>query len=41
MPYTLLKQITDDFSDQRILGRGTFGVVYKVLAATWHSLLVL
>ena len=28
--FQLLIQITDDFSDERILGRGAFGVVYKV-----------
>ncbi|CAN6237782.1 unnamed protein product [Urochloa humidicola] len=29
MTYELLKEITNGFSDDRILGRGTFGVVYK------------
>jgi hypothetical protein len=33
--FQLLRQITDDFSDERILGRGAFGVVYKV--KTYHA----
>jgi hypothetical protein len=30
IPLQELKEITDNFSDERILGRGGFGVVYKV-----------
>lgn len=30
MPYKLLSEITDGFSDERIVGHGAFGVVYKV-----------
>lgn len=31
LPYNkLLEDITDGFSEERMLGRGTFGVVYKV-----------
>lgn len=30
MSYELLKTITADFSKDRLLGSGTFGVVYKV-----------
>jgi hypothetical protein len=29
--FQLLRQITDDFSDERILGRGAFGVVYNAV----------
>jgi len=28
--FQFLREITDDFSENRILGEGTFGVVYKV-----------
>jgi hypothetical protein len=31
VPLQHLKEITDNFSDQRILGQGGFGVVYKVI----------
>jgi hypothetical protein len=30
MQLQFLKEITDNFSDERILGQGGFGVVYKV-----------
>jgi hypothetical protein len=30
MPHEFLKKITDGFSNERLLGRGAFGVVYKV-----------
>lgn len=30
LSYKLLEDITDGFSEERMLGRGTFGVVYKV-----------
>nr|XP_051228900.1 uncharacterized protein LOC127346664 [Lolium perenne] len=30
LPLTLLKDITDDFSDEREIGRGGFAVVYKM-----------
>lgn len=30
MSHEFLKEITDDFSDKRIVGRGTFGTVYLV-----------
>lgn len=29
-PFKLLKNITDGFSDDRLLGEGAFGTVYKV-----------
>uniref|UniRef100_R7WF61 Cysteine-rich receptor-like protein kinase 40 n=1 Tax=Aegilops tauschii TaxID=37682 RepID=R7WF61_AEGTA len=29
LPYQLIKKITNDFDDERILGSGTFGTVYK------------
>ena len=28
--FQFLREITDDFSENRILGEGAFGVVYKV-----------
>uniref|UniRef100_A0A453E191 Protein kinase domain-containing protein n=1 Tax=Aegilops tauschii subsp. strangulata TaxID=200361 RepID=A0A453E191_AEGTS len=30
IPYQLLKQITNDFDKERILGSGSYGTVYKV-----------
>lgn len=30
LPLEFLSDITDDFSDEREIGRGGFGVVYKV-----------
>jgi hypothetical protein len=34
--FEFLQEITDDFSKERILGEGTFGVVYKVtLRLAW------
>ncbi|GJN28493.1 hypothetical protein PR202_gb16625 [Eleusine coracana subsp. coracana] len=30
MPHKLLYEITDGFSEKRLLGRGAFGAVYKV-----------
>ena len=30
LPYQLLKQITNDFHEEQLLGSGTFGKVYKV-----------
>jgi hypothetical protein len=37
MSLGFLKTITENFSDQRILGRGTFGVVYKVCLDTIYT----
>lgn len=34
MPHEYLKKITDRFSNERLLGRGAFGVVYKVCLAS-------
>lgn len=31
LPFSLLEKITDYFSDEMIIGRGGFAVVYKVL----------
>ena len=31
LPLSLLEDITDDFSDDREIGRGGFAVVYKVV----------
>jgi hypothetical protein len=30
LPYQLLKQVTNDFHEERFIGSGTFGKVYKV-----------
>ena len=30
LPLALLQDITDNFSEERIIGQGGFGVVYKV-----------
>ena len=30
LPFQVLREITDDFSEERKLGEGTFGVVYRV-----------
>nr|CAB3489481.1 unnamed protein product [Digitaria exilis] len=30
LSYTFLKYITNDFSDERVIGSGGFGVVYKL-----------
>ena len=32
-PYELLRRITDNFSEERLLGEGGFGRVYKVRLA--------
>lgn len=31
LPFALLKKITDDFSEEREIGQGGFGTVYKVI----------
>jgi predicted Ser/Thr protein kinase len=30
LPFQFIRDITDDFAEERILGEGGFGVVYKV-----------
>ena len=30
LPFQVLREITDDFSEERKLGEGAFGVVYRV-----------
>jgi len=30
LPFQFIREITDDFSEERILGQGAFGVVYRV-----------
>jgi len=30
LPFQFIREITDDFSEERVLGEGAFGVVYKV-----------
>jgi hypothetical protein len=30
LTYDMIKQITDDFAEERIIGSGTFGKVYRV-----------
>jgi hypothetical protein len=30
LSFQFIREITDDFSEKRILGEGAFGVVYKV-----------
>ena len=31
LPFALLKKITDDFSEEREIGQGGFGTVYKII----------
>lgn len=38
MEHKYLEEITDGFADERELGRGTFGVVYKVYLAARHNM---
>jgi hypothetical protein len=33
VPFQFLQEITDSFSDDRKLGEGAFGVVYKVCSS--------
>jgi hypothetical protein len=30
LPLSLLEEITNDFSEERVIGRGGFAVVYKI-----------
>ena len=34
--FELLEEITDDFSDENIIGRGAYGVVYMVIYSDFN-----
>ena len=38
IPFQFLREITDNFSEERKLGQGAFGVVYKVILGHTLSL---